>query len=281
MTAVATTAAASPEPLGPTILSGAAPNETLDTIPSVAVATLLTRISDGPLAVVPNVGHLRYGVSGARFKRVIDVVVSATMLVLLAPLLAAIALAVRLTSPGPALFRQTRVGFAERPFTMWKFRTMRADCDDRIHREFMRSMLRDPDTSPDTSPDTGAGSASDDGSEVFKLVDDPRITRIGAFLRRTSLDELPQLINVLRGEMSLVGPRPCLYYELEEYQPHHRMRATSMPGMTGLWQVDGRSAVHPHQALDMDLTYIKTCSLWSDLVLLVRTIRVFISSSAF
>ncbi len=195
-----------------------------------------------------------------------DVVLSAALLVVLSPVLAVIALAVRRTSAGPALFRQTRIGYREKPFTILKFRTMAVDNDSDRHREYVQAMLRG-----DIPTDSRVAG---DQQTVFKLVDDPRVTPLGEWLRAKSLDELPQLVNVLRGEMSLVGPRPTLDYEVSEYQPHHRCRASSMPGMTGLWQVGGRSDIHMTEALDLDVVYVQTCSLRGDLGILARTFRV-------
>lgn len=227
-----------------------------------------------PIALVADeaepLGAARYGRSGRVIKRLIDVVLSAVLLVLLSPIMAAIALAVRRTSPGPALFRQTRVGYREQPFTILKFRTMSADNDYTEHREYVQAMLRG-DIPTEPKSDTGSESGT-----VFKLVNDPRVTPLGEWLRAKSLDELPQLINVLKGEMSLVGPRPTLEYEVSEYQPRHRCRALSMPGMTGLWQVGGRSDLHMTEALDLDVVYVQTCSLWGDLAILGRTSRVLV-----
>ncbi len=216
-------------------------------------------------------GWYRYGIGAERAKRALDITVSLVLLVALAPVLLAIAIAVRLTSPGPALFRQTRVGFAEQPFTILKFRTMVADNDPSIHRELVTAML---------NGSIGPSDEGLDGTGKYKLADDPRITGVGRFLRRTSMDELPQLINVLRGEMSLVGPRPSLYYEVGEYTPRQRLRAMSVPGMTGLWQVEGRSDLHMHEALELDLTYVETCSLGEDLKLLARTATVLTGRTA-
>lgn len=219
----------------------------------------------------PRIGWYRYNTPTRVLKRAIDIVLSCVLLVLLAPVLLVIASAVRLTSPGPALFRQTRVGFAEEPFTILKFRTMHVDNDESVHRQLVTAML-----------DGSLSSDSDgvDSTGKFKLVNDPRVTPLGAWLRRTSLDELPQLLNVLRGEMSLVGPRPSLYYEVNEYEPRYRLRATSMPGMTGLWQVEGRSDMHMRDALDLDLEYVEDCSLGKDMRILARTVRVFTSKNA-
>ena len=192
--------------------------------------------------------------------RALDVVLAASLLIVTAPALTVIALLVRVSSPGPVLFRQIRIGHLERPFTMLKFRTMHMDCDDRLHREFVTSML---------SGGT-ASQAAPDG--VFKLADDPRVTRIGCFLRRTSLDELPQLFNVLRGEMSLVGPRPALPWEVGLYGPTHRLRFEVRPGMTGLWQVRGRNRVDFARALDLDVEYVTRQSMRLYLLILVLTV---------
>ena len=216
--------------------------------------------------MVPAIGFVRYSALGQGLKRLIDVAAAAILLMVLAPVMAAIAFVIRRTSPGPALFRQERVGFAEQPFTILKFRTMRADNDDSEHRAFVQAMLRG-DISNDVE-------ASPDGQPRFKLTADSRITPVGRWLRRTSLDELPQLINVLRGEMSLVGPRPCLSYEVTEFSPRQRLRAASLPGMTGLWQVEGRSDMHMQDALALDIRYVETCSLAQDMAILIRTVKV-------
>ncbi len=232
----------------------------------VAAAAPVRAVSPAGTFALPPVGEVgwfRYSYLTSSAKRMLDLGVSVTLLILLAPLLAAIAIAIKVTSPGPALFRQTRVGFAERPFTILKFRTMLVDNDESQHREYVQAMLRDEISNDDP-----------DGAEVFKLVDDERVTPIGRFLRRTSLDELPQLFNVLRGDMSLVGPRPSLFYEVTEYTVGHRVRAACMPGMTGLWQVAGRNNLHMRDALELDIHYAETCSLWTDLSILVRTVRV-------
>lgn len=222
----------------------------------------LTTVPTAPL------GSERYGQHGRILKRLFDVVVSATLLILLLPLLVAIGIVVRSTSPGPALFRQTRVGYREKRFTILKFRTMSVDNDANEHMRYVQSMLRsDSNRRPDASPAHGS-------EPVFKLVADPRVTNVGKWLRKRSLDELPQLLNVLRGDMSLVGPRPCLEYEVVEYLPHHRLRAHSMPGMTGLWQVGGRSDLHMKEALDLDHVYVSTCSTRMDAEILLRTLSV-------
>jgi lipopolysaccharide/colanic/teichoic acid biosynthesis glycosyltransferase len=192
--------------------------------------------------------------------RLIDVSGASVLLVVLAPVLVLIAVLVRSTSPGPALFRQVRLGYHLRPFVMLKFRTMRAGSDDGLHRDFVGRMLRGEDP-------RRAGSHG-----LYKLADDTRVTRVGQILRSTSLDELPQLVNVLRGEMSLVGPRPALAWEAEFYQPHHHERFQVKPGITGLWQVSGRSRLTMNQALDLDAEYARRRSVALDLLILARTL---------
>jgi lipopolysaccharide/colanic/teichoic acid biosynthesis glycosyltransferase len=188
------------------------------------------------------------------------VVVATVLLVVLSPLLLVIALLVRVSSPGPALFRQTRLGHRERPFTVLKFRTMWVGGDHSAHRRYVAQLLTEP------APPFGGRPG------LYKLADDPRVTPIGSLLRRTSLDELPQLVNVVRGEMSLVGPRPVLPWEAELFEPRHRARFLVRPGITGLWQVSGRNRVTMRQALDLDLRYVETRSLALDLSIIWRTI---------
>jgi lipopolysaccharide/colanic/teichoic acid biosynthesis glycosyltransferase len=192
--------------------------------------------------------------------RLIDVVGAGLALVVLGPIMALVAVLIRLTSPGPAIFRQSRIGYRERPFAMLKFRTMTVNCSDAVHREFVSRMLNGEDP-------RGTGSGY-----LYKLQDDGRITPVGRFLRATSMDELPQLINVLRGEMSLVGPRPALAWEVALYQRHHHERFRVKPGITGLWQVSGRSRLTMNEALELDVEYARRRSLALDLSIIVRTI---------
>jgi lipopolysaccharide/colanic/teichoic acid biosynthesis glycosyltransferase len=200
-------------------------------------------------------------------KRCLDIVCSLTLMVLLAPLLAAVGLAVKLTSRGPVIFRQVRIGRMMKPFLICKFRTMRANADHGIHHKYVSWFI--------TSSDQPQ---SQDKNQVFKLTSDPRITPIGHFLRKTSLDELPQLWNVLRGEMSLVGPRPPLWYELQQYKPWHRHRVLEVkPGITGLWQVSGRSRTTFDEMVRLDLRYARTRSLWADIKILLATPKAVIS----
>ena len=197
----------------------------------------------------------------AAVKRALDLVLASLALVLLSPLLAAIWLAVRLSSPGPAVFRQERLGLGERPFVMYKFRSMRTGASDAIHREYVSRML------------TCAGAPVEAaGSGLFKLDADPRVTPFGAWLRKTSLDELPQLVNIIRGDMSLVGPRPVLAWEAELFSEQARARFQTRPGLTGLWQVSGRSRLTMPQALELDVEYVRRQSLWLDLTILIRTV---------
>jgi lipopolysaccharide/colanic/teichoic acid biosynthesis glycosyltransferase len=189
--------------------------------------------------------------------RALDLTVSIVALLVLAIPLIVIGLVIRWTSVGPALFQQQRVGFGGKTFTMYKFRTMRTGVGDEMLRELIAAELRGEDTSVDGS---------------YKLDSDPRVTPIGAFLRKTSLDELPQLINVLLGNMSLVGPRPCLEWEARMFPTEFQPRLSVRPGITGLWQVSGRSTVSTLEMLHLDLTYVRTRNLVGDLSILVRTI---------
>jgi lipopolysaccharide/colanic/teichoic acid biosynthesis glycosyltransferase len=203
-------------------------------------------------------------VSGG-MKRVMDVVGSVTALILASPVFLAIAIAIKATSEGPVFFRQKRIGQYGTPFVSLKFRSMYTGNDASTHKEYVQKLI--------------AGKAefhTDANSNgVFKLTKDPRITRVGAFLRRSSLDELPQLINVLKGEMSLVGPRPPLPYEVEKYDVWHRRRLLeAKPGITGLWQVSGRCRVKFDDMVRLDLHYARTWSPWEDIKILVRTLFV-------
>ena len=196
-------------------------------------------------------------------KRLVDIVIASTALVVLSPLLLLIALLIKLHSEGPALFVQERVGWDERAragriFRLYKFRSMRANSDPRLHREHMARLIKN--NSP-PAPECGS----------VKMANDRRITGLGHILRKTSLDELPQLINVLKGDMSLVGPRPALPYEVELYQEWHRRRLEALPGLTGWWQVKGRCRVTFDEAVRMDIYYVDHRSLALDLKILFLT----------
>jgi lipopolysaccharide/colanic/teichoic acid biosynthesis glycosyltransferase len=212
-------------------------------------------------------------------KRIMDIVGSALALVVFAPLFLAIAAAIKLTSSGPVLFRQQRVGQHGVPFTFLKFRSMYINNDASRHKEYVQQLIagkaeRKPTNGNGSGNGDGNGNGNGNGKGVYKLTDDSRITRVGAFLRRTSLDELPQFINVLQGQMSLVGPRPPIAYEVEAYQLWHRRRMLeAKPGITGIWQVNGRSRVEFDDMVRLDLRYAKTWSPWMDVKILMRTPR--------
>lgn len=198
-------------------------------------------------------------------KRVMDILGSAIGILLLSPMMIAIAIAIKLTSNGPVLFRQQRVGRYGKRFTFLKFRSMRCANDSAVHQEYMKRFI--------------SGRASTQGQEgkqapVFKIKNDPRVTPLGRFLRRTSFDELPQFFNVFWGEMSLVGPRPPIPYEVECYEIWHRRRLLAVkPGITGLWQVSGRSKVAFDDMVRLDLKYARSWSIWLDLKILMKTPR--------
>ena len=189
-------------------------------------------------------------------KRVLDVIVASAGLMLAALPMLCIALIIRSTSPGPILFRQARVGKGGRLFTSYKFRSMYMDAEDRLAEVRHLNQADGP---------------------IFKIRQDPRMTRVGRFLRRTSLDELPQLFNAFRGEMSIVGPRPALMTEVIAYQPWQRERLTVRPGLTGLWQVSGRSDLPFEAMMRLDLEYIRRWSIWFDLRLLILTVPTVVS----
>lgn len=200
---------------------------------------------------------------GRALKRSVDIVVAATTLLVLLPIGIAIAVAVRLDTDGPAFFIQTRVGLDGRTFRFFKFRTMVVNNDDAAHREYVASLIR--------------GEAVQEGG-IYKLSFDPRVTRVGRFLRRFSLDELPQLLNVLLGQMTLVGPRPALPCETDLYDDVARERLRVKPGVTGLWQVSGRCELDFQQMVDLDVTYWKQWNLWMDVRILARTPKAVLSA---
>lgn len=192
--------------------------------------------------------------------RLLDITVSAVLLLALAPVMLAIAIAIRFDSPGPALFRQRRLGRGLSPFTVHKFRTMHHGASHDVHRKFVLSLIN------------GDQPQSAEGEPRFKLSSDLRVTRIGRYLRRSSLDELPQLYDVLRGRMSLVGPRPAIAYEVEHYPPHWLRRFAVKPGMTGLWQVSGRSELTMEDMIRLDIQYVEERSFLANLRILVLTV---------
>jgi lipopolysaccharide/colanic/teichoic acid biosynthesis glycosyltransferase len=208
-------------------------------------------------------------------KRATDVVLTTVLLTVLAPLLAITAAAVKLDSPGPVLFSQERIGTRRvrqdgrtrwrlERFKLYKFRSMIVDADPGVHERHIAAIANPEESGPS-------------GTNSIKLERDPRITRVGRYMRVTSIDELPQLINVLRGEMSLVGPRPVPPYELARYGPEHMQRFTVLPGISGLWQVRGRCALPFWEMVSCDLEYAEKQSLWTDLKIMVRTLPAVIS----
>jgi exopolysaccharide biosynthesis polyprenyl glycosylphosphotransferase len=230
----------------------------IDVVPSlfeiVGPSANLHSLEGLPLVGLPPV---RISRSSRAIKRMIDVTVAIISLVVAAPLFAYAAWRIKRESPGPVFFRQTRLGMNGREFTPLKFRTMKVDTDESVHRDFIRRVM-DLKAVPEASG-------------IYKLDRADAVTPFGCWLRKTSLDELPQLINVLRGEMSLVGPRPCIPYETEGFEPHHFERFLVPQGMTGLWQVTARAHSTFREALEMDVTYVRSWSLRLDIWLLMRT----------
>jgi len=196
------------------------------------------------------------------WKRPLDLVLGTIALLGALPVILCLALAVVLDSPGPAFFRQERVGRHGRRFRMWKLRSMQADCDQAAHRHAAARWF--------------AGRPMGDGC---KSLDDPRITRLGRLLRRSNLDELPQLINVVKGELSLVGPRPAIPYELDHYRSADFQRLSVPPGLTGLWQVSRRDRLSATEMMDLDLRYVREASPWLDLRILFMTVPAVLSSA--
>lgn len=197
------------------------------------------------------------------WKRALDILGSLFALVCIAPLLFIIAVVIKLVSPGPVFFKQTRIGQHGRPFTMWKFRTMRPEADDRLHQSHLTRLIET--NAPMTKLD---------------LKHDPRIIPFGRLMRRCCLDELPQLFNVLRGEMSLVGPRPCLAYETAAYQLWQTARFDAAPGMTGLWQVSGKNNTTFTEMIRLDIRYARELSLWLDLRIVLKTVPTILAEAA-
>lgn len=198
-------------------------------------------------------------------KRTVDVMASLCVLVVGSPFFLVIAVLIKLTSKGPVFFRQERIGENGFRFKCYKFRTMRPDSDDSMHREFATNFIRGH---------MSQSALDENGSSIYKLQDDPRVTAVGNFLRKTSLDELPQFINILKGEMTIVGPRPPVQYEYDCYEEWHKLRLKVRPGLTGLWQVSGRSTVPFHEMVMLDLYYIENWSLTLDIKIMLRTIPV-------
>jgi exopolysaccharide biosynthesis polyprenyl glycosylphosphotransferase len=185
-------------------------------------------------------------------KRLLDIVVSSILMILLMPVFITVAVAIRLEDPGPILFKQRRVGRWGALFTMWKFRSMYTDAEDRKKELTAQNEM--------------------EGGVIFKMKDDPRVTKVGRVIRKTSIDELPQLWNVLKGDMSLVGPRPPVPREVDEYSLSDRRRLEVIPGITCIWQVSGRSDIPFDQQVELDVQYIQSQSFWTDIKILLKTV---------
>ena len=199
-------------------------------------------------------------------KRSLDIAGAIIALLLLSPLMLVAAIAVAVTSPGPVIFKQVRLGKRGVPFNFYKFRSMYRNADDQIHRDYVAKLI---------TGDVQGVNQGDETKPLYKMKDDPRVTRVGRLIRKTSIDELPQLFNVVKGDMSLVGPRPPLPYEAEKYQSWHLRRVLeAKPGITGLWQVNGRSKTSFDEMVRMDLRYTRNCSLALDLKILIKTVKV-------
>jgi lipopolysaccharide/colanic/teichoic acid biosynthesis glycosyltransferase len=243
--------------LGCTTVSGTYPDQLFESLAAEC------EVSREALDYLLEEDH-RHSPSKFALKRCLDVIGALLLLVAFAPVMVAAALAVKATSPGPAIFRQVRLGRRGTPFVFYKFRSMRIDADDGVHRDYVAALIR------------GCHELVNQGDAhrpLYKLRGDPRVTAVGRFLRRTSIDELPQLFNVLKGDMSLVGPRPPIPYEAEKYQPWHLRRVLeARPGLTGLWQVEGRSRVSFDEMVRLDLRYARNWSLPMDLAILARTV---------
>ena len=225
------------------------------------------------IGVLPMIRLFREPLSGSArlVKRTFDLITSALAIVLLLPFWLLIALLIKLDSKGPVFYTQERVGMDGRLFLLYKFRTMKADADPEIHREYQRAFI------------AGRSEANlgDDQKPTYKLLSDPRVTRVGRWLRRSSLDEVPQLLNVLMSDMSIVGPRPPIPYEVESYDLWHRKRLDMKPGLTGLWQVSGRNRLPFEEMVRLDLYYIENWSLLLDLKIILRTAFVMLGGEGF
>ncbi|HUA33205.1 MAG TPA: sugar transferase [Candidatus Binataceae bacterium] len=224
------------------------------------------------IGIVPLIGRRGARIEGLNYaiKRLFDATLASFLTILTAPVMLIAGIAIVLDDGFPVLFRQKRIGVRGEPFEMLKLRTMQRNCDDSTHREFVSSWIRN------SQRITAAPSA---GNVKYKLTNDPRITRIGRILRRFSIDELPQLLNVIQGQMSLIGPRPGTPYELENYEKWHRRRLDAPPGITGLWQVSGRNDLSFDEMVRLDVQYLEDWSLVGDLKILARTLPALIRGS--
>jgi undecaprenyl-phosphate galactose phosphotransferase len=228
--------------------------------------TLASRIGAEQFArdlPVVRFSQIKPGATSRYMRRIVDVTIATLALIILSPLLLAVCVGIKLSSSGPVIFRQTRIGRNGRPFDFYKFRTMHVGVSSEPHRRYVKNFIQGGER------DESAGEAA---VKVFKITDDPRTFPFGRFIRRTSIDEFPQLFNVLKGDMGLISPRPCLPYEWESYEEWHKRRLSVAPGCTGLWQAFGRSAVPFEDMVIMDLYYIRNRSLTLDARILYKTI---------
>jgi lipopolysaccharide/colanic/teichoic acid biosynthesis glycosyltransferase len=212
---------------------------------------------------IPNHNSVNINGNYQLIKRLLDILFSLLILIPLCIVVVLVAILIRLNSPGPIFYRQRRVGLNGTEFNMYKFRSMYVDADDTLHREAIDRFMKGQKLNAGTIAHT-----------AYKKIDDPRITKVGRFIRKTSIDELPQFFNVLRGEMTLVGPRPPLSYEVEKYDSYAQLRLAGKPGLTGPWQVYGRSRVSFEHMVEMDINYLRQQSLWADLKLIIFTVPV-------
>jgi len=218
----------------------------------------LTREAQHEGAVAPAATAPRWQ---AAIRRGVDLVLSSALIVAFSPLLLGVAIAIRLDSRGPVFFRQRRVGLKQREFTLFKFRSMRVDADPRGHREYVTALIKGQ----------AEAQSESDRKDLYKLAVDDRITPVGRWIRRWSVDELPQLFNVVLGNMSLVGPRPAISYEVDEYPAWYLQRFSVKPGLTGLWQVSGRNERTYEEMVRLDVEYVERRSLWLDFSILFKT----------
>ncbi len=202
-----------------------------------------------------------------RAKRLLDIMLTLLLLIPICIVIVIVAILIRLDSPGPIFYRQKRVGRHGGEFSIFKFRSMYVNSDDSLHRDAIVKYMNGQEMN---------GGAAAAIKFQYKLSDDPRVTRVGCFIRKTSIDEFPQFFNVLRGEMTLVGPRPPLTYEVEYYTPYQWLRLSGKPGLTGIWQIYGRSRVDFQNMVEMDIEYLQHQSFWEDLKLIVLTVPVMI-----
>lgn len=240
-------------------------------VPS-AYELMLERVQVDSVAGIPLLGIRRCNIRGGNRlgKRAFDVIVAGLALVLVSPLLALVALAIKVSSKGPVFFSQERIGEYGDSFKFFKFRSMHVNNDDSIHRDYVKKLIND-----------GEAAAEEGEEKVYKIKRDPRLIPIGAFIRRYSIDELPQLFNVLRGDMSLIGPRPPIPYEVDEYREWHKRRFEGPPGITGLWQVSGRNRLTFDEMVKLDIEYLENWSFSRDLKILWRTMGVVLFDRAY